>query len=458
MASLASRLTPYHPPRALWNVLLAGLLLRFLNLGGWSLWLDEGATWSWAVLPTWKETLFAEANHPPVWWLVTRGWIEAFGDSESALRAPAAICSLLSLGLLWVLLLRLLDPALAPRRGGFPTAAERGRGRPFDSAQARRIAAWTVGLVAVGSYFLEYAQEARMYALLAAEALGLCLLYLRWLDRGGKRVLVAYALLGAFSLYTHYFAVWILFAHAGHALWLARPRARREGRGVDPRPLLAAVVAAGLLFVPRFLYLALHFQGIAHIPPEPLPFLLYILWRTGVGPALAVPDRLRQAAGPLSALGEEWPIVVAGVLFWMLPLAAGIRAIARRTGLASFVAFQLLVPVVLLLLLYPLFPLLHERYFLFVAPWFVLLAVLGAFSGGRFLRPVMLGGLVLLTAVGTVAYVGSDPTLVPDPTSKTLSLDGERVATRWVPDPDAPPAPLTHGHAYGRGPWRGAHA
>ncbi len=448
MTSTRPPLAAYLPDRALLNLLLAGFMLRVVNLRAWSLWLDEGATWSWATATTWKDTALAEANHPPLWWLITRAWVAVFGDSEAALRAPAALCGVLATVLTWVLMLRLLDPALAPRVGGFPHAPDGGRGR--------RIALWTTGLVCVGAYFLEYAQEARMYSLLLVEALVASLLLLAWLDRPRTRTLVAYATLGALSLYTHYFAAWFLIGHALYVLWLARRPTEGEPRR-SPWPFVGSVAAAGLLFVPWFVYLVTSYEGIAHIAPEPFSYLAYVAWRMGVGPALAVPDRLRQLAGPAELVREEWPIIALGVGLWLVPLVLGIVALVRRPGLRAFVGFQLLVPIAILLAVYPLFPLIHERYLLFLAPLVFLLPVLGAFGLPKLLRPLALGGLAFLMALGAIAYHGSSEVLVPDETSRAWTLDGRRVHALQVPDPEAPLASLTHGHAYGREPWRQAH-
>ena len=111
-------------PRPLLYLLFWGAVLRVLNIGAWSLWLDEGAVWSWVTKPTWEGTLFAEANHPPGWWLVTRAWVSVFGDSEASLRAPAAILGALAPYLGWRLGLRLLDPGPGLVAVGFAPATD----------------------------------------------------------------------------------------------------------------------------------------------------------------------------------------------------------------------------------------------------------------------------------------------------------------------------------------------
>lgn len=439
---------PAIPPRALINVLVGAALLRGVGLGVHSLWLDEGATWSWATRPTWGGTVFAEANHPPAWWIVTRLWITAFGDSEAALRAPAAVLGVLTVYLSWALARRLLDGAAHPARGGFHPAEDDGRGG--------RMALWFAGAVALSTYFTEYAQEARMYSALIAQTLGLSLLYLRWLDRPGKGVLVAYALLGALSLYTHYFALWVLLSHGAHALWISRV-GRRAGQPLSVRPMLAAIAVAGLLFVPWFLYLVLNPQRIATGEPySPFARLAYVLWRIGAGPGVVVVDRPRLEEGPTAVFAEEWPIVLATSLLWFPALVSGVLALRTRPGAGRFLLASLLVPLAGLLLVFPAFQLIHERYLVFLAPWLWLLATLGAMACGRFWRPVLMGSLALLLLVGLVAYHGVGPRLVP--IGQLRQLGDRLIPQRFGPDPQDWAWSLHHGHPYGKEPWRQAQA
>ena len=433
------------PTRTLWNLILAAVVLRLLLLGYWSLWLDEGATWAAASAPTWRDTLFAESNHPPLWWLLTRGWISLFGASEAALRAPAAILDLAAVGLAWLLGLRVLVPELAPRRGGFSQVADGGEGR--------RVAVWFAGIVAVAAFYLEYAQEARMYPALLAESLGLSLLYLRWLDRNDRLSLVLYAMVGTLGLYTHYFAVWPLVAHAAHALWLARrTRGQPDAVRVRAGPFLVAVAAAGLLFVPWFLYCATHYAGLAKLVMNPFVVLLHAVWRMGVGPALVVQDGLRVDAGAAAVFAEEWPVILVTALLWLGPLVLGFLALRRRPGLRSFALANLLVPVVLLLGLYAWFPLIQERYLVFLSPWIFLLVVLGAATANRALRPILLGGVVLVIGAGAALYTAASG--APVAVGPFRTIDEQEVPARFVLDPDSPIVQLGHGHAYAREPWR----
>ena len=440
--------SPMPLPRLLVHALVAATLLRCVALGAHSFWLDEGATWSWVHLPTWKDTLFAEANHPPVWWLISRAWAWLFGDGTADLRWPAAIVGVFTVWLAWCLARRLLVTGWQPRRGGFAPD-------PEDVPAPRTTALLFAGLVAVSPYLTEYAQEARMYSLLVAESLGLTLLYLRWLDDGRRRWLVAYALLAALALHTQYFALWPVLAHPAHALWLAW-RARATKTPFRARPIVLATIVAGLLFVPWFLYLATHYKSISTGEPhDPFTRLGYVLWRIGVGPGLVVIDRARQQAGPAAVFQDEAPWIALTMLLWVPCLVFGIRALLRRAGAASLVLANLLVPIGCALAAHAAgFHLVHERYLVFLGPWVLLVALLGVREAGARWRPALAGALILLLVAGNVAYHGAPLALAAQGSSGTI--DGDVVPAVFGTSPDDALTVLHHGHPYGKEPWREA--
>jgi hypothetical protein len=400
------------------NVLFAATLLRIYGLSDYSLWLDEGATWAWATRPTAVETATADPNHPPVWWLVTRAALTVLPDDETGLRLPSAVLGVLAVVLAWMLARRLLDPSRVPSRGEFVGLD---RGAPV----------WVAVLCAANPFWLELSQEARMYSALLVETLGLSLLYLRWLDRGGRGTLVAYGLLGALSLHTHYYAAWTLLGHAAHAA--SAPLPSRLGAPARRRaPFLAAVVAAGLLFLPWFLHARSETQRF--VPPawyDVWGYLGHSLWRMAIGPGLVVLDRARLEAPLLGILAQEWLVVAVVALLWFAPIGLGAAALRRDPGLRRFVLATLVVPLLALLVAYRHTPLTQERYVVAHSPALILLAVLGARRAPRLLRPVLLGGLLLLCVAGFFAW------RVPN---ASLSLA------------------LTHGHPYGKEQWREAAA
>jgi hypothetical protein len=108
--------------------------------------------------------------------------------------------------------------------------------------------------------------------------------------------------------------------------------------------------------------------------------------------------------------------------------------------------------VAILLALYAWFPLIQERYLVFLSPWVFLLVVLGAATAHRALRPLLLGGLVLVIGGGTAMYTAASGALVAE--GRVRLLDDRPVPERFVLDPESPIVRFGHGHAYAREPWR----
>jgi uncharacterized membrane protein len=408
------RMTP--ALRVLVNALLAGTMLRLFGLDRFSLWLDEGVTWSHATLPSVRDTVFAETNHPPAWWLVTRGWIALFGDSELSLRLPAAVLGVVSVGLAFLFARRLTDPLRTPRRGSF---------LGVDGGAAP----WVVGFAAAGAFWIEWSQEARMYSALLAESLGLSLLYLRWQDGGERWTLAAYAALAAVALYTHYFAALFLAGHAVHALLVARSGGP-NGTRLSPGPVLAALAVAGALFLPWFVHLLQSHTGFAANTRDPLGRIAHVLWRIGVGPGLVASDASRAASEWPEVVRDNLGIIVPSALLWGVPVFLGVRATWRDRGARAFLLSAVLVPIAIDLAVFPWFPLIEDKYFVFLAPPLLVLAVVGARTAGRYLRPVLLAGLVVLTGAALLAY--------------------------HAPGVDFVDRALTRGHPHGKEQWREA--
>ena len=212
-------------------VLLLAALLRFYRIDGQSFWNDEGNS---ARLAERSLALIIEGAqgdiHPPGYYLALHYWRALFGPTEAALRGLSAVCSVGIVALAFALALRLFDD----RVGALLAAA----------------------LVAINPFQIYYAQEARMYAMLALWALASTYSLVLWLwpaDRRGKPThwpLVAYALLAAAGLYTHYAFPLVMAAQSlfGVAwLWAIR----KTGHSLRRLTALAAALAAVfLLFLP----------------------------------------------------------------------------------------------------------------------------------------------------------------------------------------------------------------
>ena len=125
----------------LWLALAAGAGLRFINITKSSIWHDEG--YSLMLAPQSVSQILARTGrdvHPPLYYLSLHFWLELFGHSELAARSLSLACSVGTIVVIFFLMRDLFGP------------------RPA------RLAAL---LAAAAPFLIRYAQEARMYAMVA---------------------------------------------------------------------------------------------------------------------------------------------------------------------------------------------------------------------------------------------------------------------------------------------------
>lgn len=116
-----------------------GVVLRFVVPS--PMWLDEALSANIAALPpTEMFDALRSDGHPPLYYLVLHWWMQAFGESDAAIRALSGLFSVLTLPLMWL---------VGRRLGGAPLA-------------------WiATATVAMSPLFIRYGGENRMYALVA---------------------------------------------------------------------------------------------------------------------------------------------------------------------------------------------------------------------------------------------------------------------------------------------------
>jgi hypothetical protein len=125
---------------------VAALLLRLPTLAGRSLWLDETYSAWFASRPLhelWTRVPLYE-THPPFYYTLLKGWSTLFGRSEAALRSLSVLASALTVVLI-------------------PIGARLAR----LGARAERIALLAGLFLATNAASIQYAQQARPYALQA---------------------------------------------------------------------------------------------------------------------------------------------------------------------------------------------------------------------------------------------------------------------------------------------------
>lgn len=244
-------------------ILLLAMGLRFHALDGQSLWADEGN--SVVLARTGLAEIAARTAqdiHPPLYYWMLHGWMRAFGETEAAVRALSA-CA----GLLLVAVVVRLGRRLFGRR-----------------------AAWVGGLAAAVSPFqIYYAQETRMYALLALLG-GLTV----WAAAEMLRVGPAgdrprkpdwlwpllFIVSATCGLYTHY-AFPVILAATGIGWFVALQRAGPSGHAGRRWPVWLACHSLPVIAFLPWLPTALRQLTAWPAPPPAEPTLvLTTIWRT----------------------------------------------------------------------------------------------------------------------------------------------------------------------------------
>ena len=201
------------------GVLLLAAAARFHQLGAQSLWYDEGVAYAHARRSLPELIPLLQRNvHTPAYFALLGLWEDAAGASELSLRILSAFFSVISAAWAYALGKRLFHPI-----AGLAAAA----------------------FVALNSFSVYYAQEARMYAMLAAVAGGSMWLYVGL--RRGRRLMgaaIALGLLNGLGLYTHLAYSLVILAQAALTWpWLLNRQWRT----------LLAYVCAGLMTMILFL-------------------------------------------------------------------------------------------------------------------------------------------------------------------------------------------------------------
>ena len=321
---------------AIVGLTLLAAAIRFSTLGRQSYWYDELVTVSLmhrSFVGMLRGVPTLEAT-PYVYYVLAWPWTRLFGFGEAGLRSLSALAGTLIVPVTYAAGARLVS---------------------------RRVGVVAAAVVAVNPFLVWYSQEARAYALFALLAALTVYFFARAL-RGDGRSLVAWALIAAATVATHYFAVFVVGAEAVWLLVRLRSGAvlaaaltvavvlaevplvvkqRHNGGNLSASPLLHRIVG-----LPKDLAVGYSFP--AELAGTVAGALLVIV---GVVLALrATPQAERKGAivaGGLAALSLAGPIVIAlfgadyviarNMIAVVVPAAVFLGAgyAARRAGLAA---------------------------------------------------------------------------------------------------------------------------
>ncbi|MDO5844314.1 MAG: glycosyltransferase family 39 protein [Methanocorpusculum sp.] len=170
---------------------LIGIVLRFVNLGFNSIWLDEGASLDFAqksLSGIWESTAGGEFNPPLFYWF--EHFMLAFGSSEVILRFLPALFGALTIPVFYFI------------------------GREISGRICGII---TAGLITFSSFHIFYSQDARAYTTMLFFFSIAVLFYLIALKSEGLKFWILFGVFSSLAFWTHFYVfvgVGILILHA----------------------------------------------------------------------------------------------------------------------------------------------------------------------------------------------------------------------------------------------------
>jgi len=258
--------------RADFIALTAGLAtfvaIAFHNISKSSIWFDE-AFGAYLIRFNFWDIAKYTANdvHPPLYYWCLQVWAAVFGTNELGLRSMSVFFAVIAIIFAFLLVRRWFG---------------------------RHVAWISLALMIFTPFFVRYAQEARMYTMVAAIAFGATYVMIRAIESKKRRLWILYGVLVGLGMLTHYFAALIWLTH-----WLWR-FASMKLDNVKPKKLVSAffskdwiiahAVAIGVfaVWIPAFFYQLFNVQGngfwIPPVTPSTLPnFMTSVLYYLEIG-------------------------------------------------------------------------------------------------------------------------------------------------------------------------------
>jgi mannosyltransferase len=352
-------------------IIVAAVLLRAFNLSAESLWIDEAYSVQTAQ-STLTQAATTDPKNPPGYFVALHFWMKVFGTSEAGARSLSLAPSLLALILTYFLGARLYN-----ERTGLIAAA----------------------FMAVSTFHIYFAQEARAFALLLALLMGSVLAMDVILKdnrgRGSPWAWATMVLLNIIALYTHLYAVF--FVAAQSLFFVLRWRENRR----KLVPWIIALAVTVLVFSP---WMVKMLGEVATGPAQSRKHLLLKVPQTFfsflAGDTLVPLDEAakKDIVGTAKTYWRE--LAAAGVGFGILFLAS-LAAIRKYKRATVFVATMCLGPMAFAFIVSIKLKIFEERYLIACSPLLYLFLASGvAYVFGpecrrRWMRvPVVLGALL----------------------------------------------------------------
>lgn len=219
-AGVGARSTrPANPLIVLILLISISAAIRIAVLYERPVWKDENHTLSLAGAPLAEIThSLATDVHPPLYFIVVRGWARVFGDSVQSLRGFSALCGVALLPLLYVV------------------------GRSLVGRDAALAAVLFSAFSPIHTY---YSAEARSYTFADLLVFFSIVAFLKLTEECDRRWIAAYVASTTAAFYTHYWTVFVVLAQNLYWIIFVRPVSDRRWM-----VWIGAQIAIGAMLIP----------------------------------------------------------------------------------------------------------------------------------------------------------------------------------------------------------------
>jgi len=171
-------------------ILLVGTILRFYHLDFQSVWLDEIHTLNEAnpklSLSDLFTSLVASDPHPPLYFIILQILFKIFGYSTLVMRVFSAIMGVMGMVGFYLLAKELMN---------------------------KKVALFSIALLAVNYFHIYYSQEARMYAMMFTTTVLAFYFLIRFIKNPTLKTAFLHGFFAVLMIHTHFFALFTLFSH-----------------------------------------------------------------------------------------------------------------------------------------------------------------------------------------------------------------------------------------------------
>lgn len=356
----------------LFIIICLGAFLRMYGLNKQSIWYDEAVSIRIASFDAGK--IFSgeakDLGNPPFYTLILHYWIKLFGNTEAAVRSLSAVFGAIAIYFIFKISLLIFDT---------------------------RTSLLTAFIAAISPLQVYFSQEARGYSLVTLLCLLSMYFYVKFLKFNKNSSLTAYTITAFLSIYSHYFAFFVLLAQNIYILFY-----RRKHKTLILKWIFCQFIILFLFLLFWAPSLAAQLGTKGNLVRASTTWYKHVLFSPvffNVGTTLI----WKESSAYALLLFAPLIFLISG-----LPFLSGVLQIKNYKEIALlllWIFLPIILPAIISLLFFPIY---SSRYGLLATPAYYLLLSKGLCSiKSLFFRLFFLSGIIILSCISLINYYTS---------------------------------------------------